>query len=100
MIEYSYAKDYPKPQELQGGLLYPVEIETVKFEDGDQYRFKYLKFPTGTKVNQKMIDAYLADDVDLQAETFKHPLWVSKAQKHKKESVRRCANELVRKAIQ
>ena len=91
MIQYTYSKDYPKIQRLQGGILVPVNIEQVELsgEDGPemQYRYKLLKFEDHGEYlsakdfiarHQKIIDRYLADGVDVQRESAKEPNWMYK----------------------
>jgi hypothetical protein len=86
MIQHSYSTDYPQIQRIQGGILYPHGVEQVKTEDGDQYRFRYIKFPDDgqdirdpkkfAELHADMIAEYLKQDVDFQALTLKHRDWV------------------------
>lgn len=41
--EYTYSKQEPQIQRLQGVVLYPYEIEEVQTEDGVGYKYKLLK---------------------------------------------------------
>lgn len=90
MISYTYSNDYPTIQRLQGGILYPFNIEMVSIPDiGDQYKFKYLKFADNgedirdyakfTAAYKAKIDELIAADVDIQKESSKHVAWVAKA---------------------
>jgi len=82
-MEYSYSKDYPIAQYLQGGYLHPANIEEVEdHEGGIMYRFHSLKFkaiPT-----QWMIDPYLALYIDVQYHSEKRDDWDTRFQFRRK----------------
>jgi len=93
MIHNTYGKQQPQVRRLQGGILVPVNIETVTLEgeEGPEefYRCKLLKFQDDgsdisdldafTKCNQAPVNAQLNGPVDVQLESPRHPEWMEKA---------------------
>ncbi len=87
MIQHTYAKHSPQVRRLQGGILVPVNIETVTLEgeEGPEefYRYKLLKFiDEGQEItstfkddHQQEINDYLDNGVDLQRISQRHPKW-------------------------
>src|SRR6056297_2897022 len=67
----------PTNQQLQGGVLVPVGVEQVELSEiGTQYQCNLLKFDE--EPMQEQIDKYLAENVDVQKYSHKHPEWLKR----------------------
>ena len=94
--EYTYSKQEPQIQRLQGVILYPYEIEEVKTEGGTGYKYKLLRLEdTGQVIHQDrgkfatenrkaiarqlydiddLIEAQKADELDSKMAVFAQPV--------------------------